>query len=368
MPNSDSSNACSLFRLWRRIWRCRDFRLPAEIVGRFRYRRVDDDVQLAKSATGFRHINDQPVYDAVLKIYWDQKAYSPIVTYLVENYSHPHACAPIIRDATKALVGEGALLEARRLWDGIIAKHRMGYRQLVPLAKRRYMDSPRLLEVQKRLLLDDQAQIEAIYTEMGDREAVETLRKELGRLLGKSAAEAEKSSRARQMTEDVFWEMIVIAHRRGDTHAAQCETVVEELERCSGPAIQRFAGILAEKMALAYRADLWALAYLAGDGCSDDAFLGFRAWLILQGRSVFEETIRDVRSLFSRVLKGPLPEAPELLSAPEIAYEAQTGSPLPAVERTPIQVIGMLWKEDEELEVLYPDIVAHYEGRKGNRA
>lgn len=31
----------------------------------------------------------------------------------------------------------------------------------------------------------------------------------------------------------------------------------------------------------AYRRDLWAAAYHANGGCSDDGFIDFRIWLIL---------------------------------------------------------------------------------------
>ena len=33
-----------------------------------------------------------------------------------------------------------------------------------------------------------------------------------------------------------------------------------------------------------YRWDVWAAAYLIGGGCSDDAFIDFRAGIIAQGR------------------------------------------------------------------------------------
>jgi hypothetical protein len=42
---------------------------------------------------------------------------------------------------------------------------------------------------------------------------------------------------------------------------------------------------------------LWGAAYLANDGCSDDGFLYFRAWLVTQGKDVFEQVCKDPDSL-----------------------------------------------------------------------
>jgi len=42
---------------------------------------------------------------------------------------------------------------------------------------------------------------------------------------------------------------------------------------------------------------LWGAAYLANDGCSDDGFLYFRAWLITQGKDIFEQVCKDPDSL-----------------------------------------------------------------------
>lgn len=51
------------------------------------------------------------------------------------------------------------------------------------------------------------------------------------------------------------------------------------------------------QLARAYSWRVWGAAYLINGGCSDDCFVYFRAWLIMQGRTVFEATLRDPDSL-----------------------------------------------------------------------
>jgi hypothetical protein len=46
----------------------------------------------------------------------------------------------------------------------------------------------------------------------------------------------------------------------------------------------------------AYTSDVWNAAYMM-TSCSDDSFTDFRGWLIAQGKTIFEETLRDPDSL-----------------------------------------------------------------------
>lgn len=41
------------------------------------------------------------------------------------------------------------------------------------------------------------------------------------------------------------------------------------------------------------RKELWAAADTLMGGCSDDSFMDFRTWLILQGKAKVEEVVRD---------------------------------------------------------------------------
>jgi hypothetical protein len=63
-------------------------------------------------------------------------------------------------------------------------------------------------------------------------------------------------------------------------------------------------------------------------GCSDDSFDYFRAWLIAQGKDVFESAIRDPETLIPTLEKleeGEYPEREDLLFVACIAYVKKTG-------------------------------------------
>ena len=47
----------------------------------------------------------------------------------------------------------------------------------------------------------------------------------------------------------------------------------------------------------AYRADLWDVAYAINGGCSDDGFVYFRWWLVMQGEDILEAALENPESL-----------------------------------------------------------------------
>ncbi|MFB7650948.1 MULTISPECIES: DUF4240 domain-containing protein [unclassified Streptomyces] len=59
--------------------------------------------------------------------------------------------------------------------------------------------------------------------------------------------------------------------------------------------------VLWELMVDSYTNPLWAAAYIANGGCSDDGFDYFRGWLIAQGRGVFERAVTDPDALAERL-------------------------------------------------------------------
>jgi len=74
------------------------------------------------------------------------------------------------------------------------------------------------------------------------------------------------------MTEDKFWEII----KNSGAGRADCEEQTERLTSILAelPAqeIIEFDRIFFAKRVLAYRWDIWGVAYLVNGGCSDDGF------------------------------------------------------------------------------------------------
>ncbi|MGW4383959.1 DUF4240 domain-containing protein [Kitasatospora sp. NPDC004531] len=114
------------------------------------------------------------------------------------------------------------------------------------------------------------------------------------------------------MDNDEFWQLIDSARAATtpevpferalvDVLAARPESDIVRYEVC----FERLHGAL-------YRWDVWAAAYLIGGGCSDDAFMDFRAGVIAEGRTWYE-----------KVLAGPDVIAEHPAAAGENRFDAE---------------------------------------------
>ncbi|MEU0687625.1 DUF4240 domain-containing protein [Streptomyces uncialis] len=83
---------------------------------------------------------------------------------------------------------------------------------------------------------------------------------------------------------------------RAETRAV-ADRLAELLAEQPAERISAAQQTLWDLMAESYRAPLWAAAYTVNGGCSDDGFDYFRAWLIGQGREVFERVVADPDAL-----------------------------------------------------------------------
>lgn len=97
------------------------------------------------------------------------------------------------------------------------------------------------------------------------------------------------------MTLKEFWEHIQKTRRKDpDAHA---ERLVARLSKLSAAKILAFDHRWNELHRAAYNWNLWGAAYLINGGCSDDGFDYFRNWLLLQGRKVYETSLKDPDAL-----------------------------------------------------------------------
>ncbi|MYY12923.1 DUF4240 domain-containing protein [Streptomyces sp. SID4919] len=121
---------------------------------------------------------------------------------------------------------------------------------------------------------------------------------------------------------------------RPDTRAV-ADRVAELLAERPAEHISAAQQVLWDLMAESYRAPLWAAAYTVNGGCSDDGFDYFRAWLIGQGREVFERVVADPDALAGldavREVAGSWAEleCERVLGVAWDAHRAATGEELP---------------------------------------
>lgn len=102
----------------------------------------------------------------------------------------------------------------------------------------------------------------------------------------------------REMSTDAFWSLIAEMKKEyGQDMDASLQWLTGQLTARGPQQAQDFHDILHGYQHLAYQYGLWTAASLMCDGCSDDGFIDFRAWLIAQGKEVYLAALADPDSL-----------------------------------------------------------------------
>ncbi|MDX8348023.1 DUF4240 domain-containing protein [Cognatiyoonia sp. IB215446] len=157
------------------------------------------------------------------------------------------------------------------------------------------------------------------------------------------------------MSEDLFWE--IMARAQCDSEVETALKIEDEFLGYTGKAIRDAGKMMQSYLVAAYRADIWGLAYLLEDGCSDDAFEDFRGWMILRGRTTFETIMTSPDMFDPRDADGAnFAAGGSLQSAFENAYLCRAGKPLilprtkyPKVEFDEDRIVDLLPKMSARL-------------------
>ena len=168
------------------------------------------------------------------------------------------------------------------------------------------------------------------------------------------------------MEWDEFWKLIEKTRDESDGDLEKQMTLLTDtLVNMPTAAILDYQRIHDELHGRAYRHELWNAAYLIGEGCGDDGFMDFRAWLIAQGQSVYENALRDPDTLAEVVSDKERYDTQfeGFLYVAADAYEQKTGTgdAMP-VDRNFTEISGAhpLTEEEEDLERLYPKLWAKF--------
>lgn len=101
-----------------------------------------------------------------------------------------------------------------------------------------------------------------------------------------------------EINKDIFWALIDQAKTYCGQDQDACLQWLEDRLTALGPEqALRFDAFVHGYRELAYKYGLWGAASIMCDGCSDDGFTDFRAWLIAQGRKVYMAALKDPDSL-----------------------------------------------------------------------
>ncbi len=313
--------------------------------------------------------------ELVLEAYFKEHAYEALVTFALKGYRDQ----AFIDRLSAALLKAKDSRRLKRLWQAFISAGKLSYWQSLsvdrffdteengtPLSKeevaKRHKEQtlPRL----KNEVLETMRQFEAILIELGEPEpTLNRLRDDIQLFESGEKRKITSAPQKRTIDENLFWE-IIEQLQTYDSIEEKCAQLVIALESFSAADIKRFEKILTEKLELANHFDIWALAYLAQGGCSDDAFEAFRAWLILQGKPLFDLTIKDVNQACALIPAGLETQAEQLAGCAAIAFENRSGLPL-AAKVTKTRTKGKQWQE-EKLESLHPKLWKRYTLQKDN--
>jgi hypothetical protein len=96
------------------------------------------------------------------------------------------------------------------------------------------------------------------------------------------------------MEIDEFWEIVEAARSVPQPFD---EALLDQLVRLPADQIVAFDERFDQLQLELYRWDVWGAAYLIGGGCSDDAFIDFRAGVISFGRHWYERVLAHPDSL-----------------------------------------------------------------------
>ena len=101
------------------------------------------------------------------------------------------------------------------------------------------------------------------------------------------------------MTPNEFWAIIDCARQRAtpNSEPAMLDALYGELVKLPALKLSAWQDLQYAYMNLAHTPKLFAAAVLINGGSSDDRFLDFTAWLVMQGREVYESALANPDSL-----------------------------------------------------------------------
>lgn len=126
------------------------------------------------------------------------------------------------------------------------------------------------------------------------------------------------------MSEKEFWNLISNMHIEEEPY----EWIINHLSTKSDAEIVGFEIKFETALMQAYNSNLLGAAWIIMDGCTEDSFTNFIAWLIGQGEKVYKETVKNPDYLAEYILpvyeeEGLVPELDEMLDLALQAYSVK---------------------------------------------
>lgn len=307
----------------------------------------------------------------IFNLYFEQEAWDGLVDYYVGATTATNwSIWPWSLRLKDALVERRDVRRLKRCWGSMIAENKIRFWELHSFCRKgrvagsiesKYYEDGAKLEAAllntKMELLDCLEEARSMMTDLGETGYALKLSEDYKSIQEETRGKKLPKAIDRAIDENCFWDLIETAKHNSESSSEQMDLLLTALETFKAAEIKKFRLVLDATMDTLLHWDVWALAYLAMGGCSDDAFEYFRSWLILQGRQVVATVVDDVQKL--ECLPSGSLRVEGLLSIPELAYENRSGKPLRLAKRNPALVKGRQW-EESDLQSRYPILYESY--------
>ena len=302
----------------------------------------------------------------VFNLYFEQGAWDALIDHFAE--ATEWSTWPALLRLKDVLVERRDVRRLKRCWGSMIAEQKIGFWTLHAFCRKGRVagsveskfyaaESEASLLRRKMRLLETLEEARRMMVHLGETNYALTLSDDYTSIEQETRGKKLPRPVDRAIDENCFWDLIEAAKRGSESDAEQMYLLLTALETFKASEIKNFRLILETQMDSLLHWDVWALAFFAMGGCSDDAFDYFRQWLILQGRDLAATARHDVQKLERLPARNLQVEA--LLSIPEVAYESRSGKPLKLAKRKPALVKGKAW-EESDLQDRYPILNTQY--------
>jgi hypothetical protein len=304
----------------------------------------------------------------VFHLYFEHEAWDALVDHF--SGATEWSTWPELLRLRDLLVERRDVRRLKRCWRNMLAEQKLAFWELHAFCRRgrsavagsldaRFYsaESEESLLRRKKRLLESLDEAYRMMANLGETSYAGTLREDYQSIEQETRGKKLPKPVDRSIDESVFWELIETAKRASESEAEQMELLVSALESSKASEIKKFRSILDAQLDALFHWDVWALAFLALGGSSDDGFDYFREWLVLQGKQIVTQAQQDVQQLVD-LPSGRL-QVEGLRAVPEVAYENRSGKPLRPAKRKPAQLKGEAW-EESELQSRYPRLYARY--------
>jgi len=182
--------------------------------------------------------------------------------------------------------------------------------------------------------------------ELGEEDAASKIKEEM---LQFNSEEKKKPSKPdpRKIDNCLFWELINISSTNASSASEFISNLETELTKFKATEIKNFQKLLITYQHNLDSWDLWAFAYIAKGGCSDDSFDYFKNWIISQGQETYKISCENFDKLIDVFEPCWGLECEELSYVADAAYYNRQGKPMPSISIPVSKIKGEPWEEDE---------------------